>query len=103
MLTDNQERFWNAIKGPDFYCHRRAKEIIAIRGRGKKFHQAIDQSLLFIIDNFSLIDGSRILHTWLRVYQLPIDPSKLTVYDEFHNWIGEFIQSTTNLKNIKAF
>ena len=103
MLTASQEQFWNALKGPEFYCHQRANELMAIRGRGNRFHQAVDQSLKFIIDNFGLMDGCRILHTWLRVYQLPIDPSKLTVYDEFHNRYGKFIMANDNLKNIKAF
>ena len=49
------------------------------------------------------MDGCRILHTWLRVYELPIDPSKLTFYDEFHNQYGKFIMENDNLKNIKAF
>jgi hypothetical protein len=103
MLTASQEQFWNALKGPEFYCHQRANELTAIRGRGKRFHQAIDQSLKFIIDNFDQMDGCRILHTWLRVYEFPINPCKLTIYDEFHNQFGKFIMENDNLKNIKAF
>ena len=103
MLTTSQEQFWNNFKGPDFYCHQQAKEFLAIRGREKRFHQAVDQSLKFVIENFSTIDVCRILHTWLRVYKLPIDPHKLTIYDEFHNRFGKFISVYDNLKNIRPF
>jgi hypothetical protein len=91
MLTASQEQFWNALKGPEFYCHQRARAMLIVRGRGKKFHGIVDESLRYIIANFSKIDGIRIMHTWLRVYELPIDPNKLTSYDEFHNHFGKMI------------
>ena len=84
-LTSEQEVFWNMLKcDPEFLAHHWGKEMSLLKGR--KFHEACDEHLNFILaSSLSEIELLRIVKTWLSTYDLPLDPSKLKYFDEFHN------------------
>lgn len=90
-LTPEQQRFWNALKGPEFHAHQMAQDILAVRGRAKRFHQRIDQHLDTVMRLYTDQQVANILKTWLSVYKMPIDPNRLELFDQFHNRIGPWI------------
>ena len=83
-LTPEQQRFWDALHGAQFHCHEMAKDILAVRGRAKRFHARVDQHMDTIMRLYSTEEVIRIMHTWLDVYKMPVDPSQLANYDLFH-------------------
>ena len=98
-LTPEQQQFWNALKGPEFHAHQMAQDIIAVKGRAKRFHRRIDQHLDTVMRIYSDQQVASILKTWLSVYKMPIDPSQLALFDQFHDRIGPWIIKNTKLIN----
>lgn len=90
-LTPEQQQFWNALKGPEYHCHRMARDILAVKGRAKRFHQRIDQHLDTLMHLYKGEEVVRVLHTWLSVYKMPINPCQLIVYDRFHDQYSDLI------------
>ena len=91
MLTDEQQLVWAALKGAPFHAHYMAQDIMAIKGRGKRFHQRIDQHLLTVMQLYTVDEVLRIVHTWLKVYQMPIDPGQLLSADRFYADYGHVV------------
>ena len=50
-----------------------------------------DKHMLTIMDLFDKEPAVRILKTWLSTYKLPLDPTRLKTFDQFHDQFGEFI------------
>jgi hypothetical protein len=99
-MTNEQETMWRVLSNDaEFLCHKWAKEMLELKGR--RFHTACDQHLKFVADNFGTDEAPRILMTWLKEYKLPIDPNKLSSFDDFHTKFGQYI--CDNLKSIKAY
>lgn len=92
-LTPEQQRFWDALHGPEYHCHEMAKDILAVKGRAKRFHRRIDQHLATIMHLYKGEQVIRIIHTWLAVYKMPIQPMELDNYDLFHQYYGDMIMS----------
>jgi hypothetical protein len=90
-LTTEQQRFWNALKGPEFHAHEMAKDILSVKGRAKRFHQRIDQHLDTLMRLYTDQQVTNILKTWLSVYEMQIDPKQLELFDQLHNRIGSLI------------
>ena len=101
MLTSEQQRFWDCLRGPEFHCHEMAKDILSIRGRAKRFHARIDQHLETVMKLYSGDEVIRILHTWLSIYKMPIHPGELACYDRFHARYGSTI--TAGIGHIKPY
>jgi len=105
-MTTNPNKFWTMLRGADHYCHKLAEEMQAVHGRQKKFHHKVDQSIYFIMENFADQEVVNCMHTWLKIYELPIDPNRLASYDDFcvkYN-AGLYVQNSDNLlKNIKPY
>ena len=105
-MTNNPNKFWTMLRGADHYCHKLAEEMQAVHGRQKKFHHKVDQSIYFIMDNFADQEVVNCMHTWLKIYELPIDPNRLISYDDFcvKYGAGLYVQDSNNLlKNIKHY
>ena len=101
-LTSEQQRCWDALHGAQFHCHEMAKDILAVKGRAKRFHQCIDRHLETIMHLYTGDEVIRIVHTWLKVYKIPIDPSQLINYDLFHARYGSLVMAQTG-KKIKPY
>jgi len=64
-------------------------------------NQMADGFMDYMIKNFRPIDGARAVKTWLSTYQLPLDPSLISSFDEFHNRFGPYIINHGN--SVTAF
>jgi len=62
----------------------------------KKFHEMADNFLSFIMKNFEtelVVMGAKIA---LKTYKLPIEPSQLKHFDDFHKKFGKYIVDAGN-------
>jgi len=99
MMSDS-DRLITLLKGPDWYAHRAANEMLMILNQGKRkryksMNSTADKHLLTIMDLFNKEQSVRILKTWLTTYSLPLDPNRLKTFDQFHEQFGEFIINNT--------
>ena len=105
-MKNDPNKFWTVLKGAEHYCHKLAEEMQTVRGRQKKFHRKVDQSIYFIMENFADQEVVNCMHTWLKIYGLPIDPNRLNSYDDFHAKYGVGLtigDDDSLLKNIKPY
>jgi hypothetical protein len=105
MMTDS-DRLITLLKGPDWYAHTAAKEMLMILNQGKRkryksMNSTADKHLSTIMDLFNKEQSVRILKTWLTTYSLPLDPDRLKTFDRFHEQFGKFITNNTEL--IKSY
>jgi hypothetical protein len=62
----------------------------------KKFHEMADNFFNYIMTNFEtelVVMGAKIA---LKTYKLPIEPSQLKNFDEFHKRFGKYIVDAGN-------
>ena len=62
----------------------------------KKFHEMADNFFEYIMKNFEtelVVMGAKIA---LKTYKLPIEPSQLSNFDEFHKKYGKYIVEAGN-------
>jgi hypothetical protein len=94
------------LKGPEYYAHSAAKEMQVAIASGKRtrvsiMHKLADRHFETVMQIFSLEQCCCIIKTWLSVYRLPFNPSRLKTFDVFHakynNWI------LNNLDKIKSY
>lgn len=97
-MTPEQEQFWNILKlDPAQYAHDSGKEL-----KRKRFnHRTANKHIEFIMANFDQHQAVSIVKTWLNVYQLPLDASKLDCFEQFHNTYGSYIRSHS--EQLKAY
>jgi hypothetical protein len=72
------------------------KEAVETKVDNKKFHEMADNFFAYMMKNFEtelVVMGSRIA---LTTYDLPIQPTKLKNFDEFHQRYGKYILQATN-------
>lgn len=99
-MTPDQEEMWKTLSNDAAYlCHKWAKELLALKGR--KFHQQCDERLGYITNNFDNESATSIIKTWLSSYAIPLDPSKLKNFDNFHMRFGRYISD--NVKDIRIY
>jgi hypothetical protein len=95
-LTHEQQQVWMALQGAPYHAHRMAQDIAAVKGRGKRFHQRVDQHLGTVLRLYKGDEVIRIICTWLTAYQLPLDPSQLENFDQFHTLYGGQVLTRVN-------
>ena len=62
----------------------------------KKFHEMADNFFAYMMKNFEtelVVMGAKIA---LKTYKLPIEPSQLKNFDEFHKKYGKYIVEAGN-------
>jgi hypothetical protein len=72
------------------------KEAISNKTDSKKFHVMADNFFKYIMENFEtelVVMGAKIA---LKTYKLPIEPSQLKNFDEFHKRFGKYIVEAGN-------
>jgi hypothetical protein len=90
-LTPEQQLFWDALHGAQFHAHTMARDILSVKGRAKRFHARIDQHMYTIMNLYTAEEVIRIVKTWLSVYQIPMDPGRMTSSDLFHQRYGSIV------------
>lgn len=84
-MTPEQQCCWDILTAnPERLCHTFAQELKLIKNK-RQFHSRVDEHLSFIMSNFDSSGVLRTVKTWLCEYRLPLDPSKLSMMDQFHN------------------
>lgn len=106
ILPDQQEKFWLLLQGPEHYAHNSAMQMRNMinaksRQRVANFHRACDQHLQIIICLFGPEQVACIIKTWLNKYSLPMDPSRLPTFDQFHEHMSNWIQN--HMDKIKCY
>jgi hypothetical protein len=62
----------------------------------KKFHEMCDNFFTYMMNNFEtelIVMGAKIA---LKTYKLPIEPSQLKTFDDFHKKYGKYIVEAGN-------
>jgi hypothetical protein len=98
---NEQNKLISLLKGPVNYAHQSGKEMVEVLNQGKrKRHKSMlktaDRHILIISEIFDEEQVVRILKTWLCVYQLPLAPSRLKTFEQFHRRFFDFILQNTN-------
>ena len=93
MMLDG-ERLITLLKGPDWYAHESAKELLVILNQGKRkryktMSVMADRHIEIIMECFNHEDSISIVKTWLSTYGLPLDPDRLKTFEQFHNRVGK--------------
>jgi hypothetical protein len=56
------------------------------------------------MENFTDQEVVNCMHTWLKIYGLPVDPNQLASFDDFHAKYGiGLIPNAELIKNIKPY
>jgi hypothetical protein len=105
-LSIDQQRVWFLLKGPEYYAHKAAEEMLCALNQGKrKRHRAMskvaDEHFETIMQIFSVEQTIRITKTWLSSYHLPLDATKLKSFNQFHATHGEFV--INNMESIRSY
>ena len=105
MMLDSQ-RLIALLKGPDWYAHESAKELLDILNQGKRkryksMSAMADRHIKIIMECFNDEDSIRILKTWLSTYRLPLNPDRLKTFEQFHNRVGKL--AIQNVESIRSY
>jgi len=89
-MTEDQQHMWDLLTNdPERLCHRWAEDIM----KNKRYmHQRADHYIGIMLNQFSVEDMAAVLSTWLKAYQMPLEPDKLKNFDDFHAKCGSYIQ-----------
>lgn len=91
-MTPEQQVFWDVLRAdPERLCHTYAQELEKIKNQ-RKLNRRADEYLDFMMSNFDTEGVLRTVKTWLSVYKLPLDPSKLLSFDRFNEKYYHIVQ-----------
>ena len=77
-------------------CYELKDVIENKKSDNKKFHELCDNFFTYMMNNFEtelIVMGAKIA---LKTYKLPIEPSQLKTFDEFHKKYGKYIVEAGN-------
>jgi len=91
-VTEDQELMWAMLKSePQKLCHLWAEEMMSVKTNAKEMNALADDYVLYMLNRFSHIDTCRTIKTWLTTYALPIEPERISSFDQFHINCGRFV------------
>lgn len=94
-MNAEQELMWNILTNdPKHYCHYWAEQLTSCPKN--KMNALADDCLKTIIQLFDVETCCRIVATWLREYNLDLNPNKINSFEDFHVRCGPYV---TNLNN----
>ena len=96
-MTPEQQIFWSSLKcDPQWFAHEQGTRLSKLSG--KRLHQIVDELLLSMTSYLSTPDMCNVIKTWLSVYNLPLDPSKLGQgFDLVHQLTGHYVRDNAHL------
>jgi hypothetical protein len=99
-MTPEQRVFWDTLKCDiHWFAHDRAK--ILSRLDDELFHKTVDDLMIQMANNLTVADISSVIKTWLSVYNLPLDATRLgSGFEKIHRRIGQYVQ--TQAREIKS-
>ena len=98
-MTPEQRIFWDTLKcDAHWFAHDRAR--ILSRLNDELFHKTVDDLMIQMANNLTVAEISRVIKTWLSVYNLPLDARRLGLgFEQVHHRVGVYVQ--TQASNIK--
>ena len=100
-MTEDQQLVWDTLKSdPAKLCHSWAQDILKSK---RSMHRKADKYLGQALDLFAVEDIASVVKTWLKHYDMPLNPSKLTNFEEFHTRCGHYVMSHSGPDTIKDF
>lgn len=98
---NEQNKLVSLLKGPDNYAHQSGKEMVDVLNQGKrKRHKSMlktaDRHISTVMEIFDEEQSVRIVKTWLCVYQLPLSPTRLKTFGQFHGRFSNFVLQNSN-------
>lgn len=103
MLTPEQQRFWSYFKwDPQTFTHGTAAQVLeAPKSQRSRIINAAFTRLMQSETDPEI--RARVIKTWLSRYQLPMDPSEIDLFDQFHSQTGPLLRSTTWAQNLETY
>jgi hypothetical protein len=92
-MSPEQRVFWDTLKcDAHWFAHDRAR--ILSRLDDKLFHKTVDDLMIQMANNLTVADISSVIKTWLSVYKLPLDASRLGLgFERVHSRVGVYVQT----------
>ena len=99
-MTPEQQLFWNTLKcDAHWFAHDRARILASLDN--KEFHKTVDDLMIQMANNLTVAEISSVIKTWLSVYNLPLDATRLGLgFEQVHRRIGVYVQ--TQAREIKS-
>jgi len=98
-MTDEQRLMWDTLSAdPAGLCHTWAQDILRSK---RSMHRKADKYLGIALKLFTVEDVTGIVKTWIKHYDIPLNPIKLTNYETFHRRCGPYVFA--NSRSIKGF
>jgi hypothetical protein len=103
----SKQDIFTYLKGPEFYAYERGDYLEKIRAQCKlkrnyrKFYREVDQAFFEMMKLYPVEITSRIIATWLKVYRLPLNATKLKSYDLFHDSHKSYVASGPGIKEYR--
>ena len=99
-MTPEQRVFWDTLKcDPHWFAHDQAKTLSRLDD--ELFHKTVDDLMIQMANNLTVADISSVIKTWLSVYNLPLDATRLgSGFEKIHRRIGQYVQ--TQAREIKS-
>ena len=102
-MTEDQQLVWDTLScNYARLAHTWGQELSELsKPRNKRlFHARIDKCLNIIL-SWPVEHRVRAIKTWLNIYQLPMAPSKIKSFEQFHALTGDYI--IANARYILAY
>jgi hypothetical protein len=100
-VTEDQEYMWAMLKcEPQKLCHTWADQLMVCKSDENAMNALADDFVYYMLDRFSHTNTCRVIKTWLTVYKLPIEPGRLTSFDQFHVNCGQFVVNNPEIIDV---
>ena len=98
-MTKEQQLMWDTLSAdPARLCHAWAQDILQSK---RTMHRKADTYLGIALNLFTVEDITGIMTTWLKHYDMPLTPDKLTNWVPFHRRCGPYVFA--NMRSLKDF
>jgi hypothetical protein len=90
------------LKGPEHYAHKTGQQMANLLNQRKRrklsdMHKEVDKHLNIMMQIFDTEQNVRIIKTWLTLYELPLDASKLNLFDKWHDTHCDFVMDNCSV------
>jgi hypothetical protein len=88
-----QELMWARLRNDwSVMSHTMGQELTK-RSSHKDFLEQADEYLNIVLDSADPVSATRVVATWLKTYNLPIEPDKIQSYQRFHELCHDVVMS----------
>jgi hypothetical protein len=102
-MTPEQRVFWDTLKCDiHWFAHDQAKILSSLDD--ELFHKTVDDLMIQMANNLTVADISSVIKTWLSVYKLPLDATRLGLgFEQVHRRVGQYVLTeASKIKPVKV-